>query len=163
MRKQLCDWKAGCAVVCWVFASIGTLLPAEPVAYPDDYRIWVHVKSALVTSAHPAFPTEGGIHHIYANPKAAEGYRTGQFPNGSVIVYELLETHEKDGVITEGARRRIDVMVKDASRYESTGGWGFERFPGASQGERAVRDAATMCFACHTHAEEHGFVFSRMR
>jgi hypothetical protein len=146
-----------------------TLLPAaphvgEPVPYPNDFRGWVHVKSALLTTAHPAFQSEGGLHHIYANPKATEGYKTGQFPDGSVIVYELLETHEKDGVVSEGTRRRVDVMLKDTAAYGSTGGWGFERFPGASQTDRAVRDSArAMCFECHSHAQEHGFVFSRMR
>jgi len=152
-----------------VLVWIGTALPAappvdEPVLYPNDYRAWVHVKSALITSAHPAYESEGGLHHVYANPKAVEGYKSGQFPDGSVIVYELLETHEKDGVVTEGARRRLDAMVKDLARHGNTGGWGFERFLGADQTTEKVRDAGkTMCFECHAHAREHGFVFSRMR
>lgn len=169
MSERFCNWKrsrvAGSAMFAWIATWASAAAPAtEPVPYPSDYRRWVHVKSALITSAHPAFPSEGGLHHVYANPKAAEGYKTGEFPNGSVIVYELLETHDKDGVVSEGTRRRLDVMWKDTTRYEKTGGWGFERFPGTSQTERAVRDSAnTMCFACHTHAREHGFVFSQMR
>ena len=153
----------------WVFLWIGTALFAappvdEPVPYPSDYRGWVHVKSAVITSAHPAYATEGGLHHVYANPKAVEGYKSGQFPDGSIIVYELLETHEKDGVVSEGARRRLDIMVKDLTRYGNTGGWAFERFPGANQTSGIIHDAGkTMCFECHAHAREHGFVFSRMR
>jgi pilus assembly protein Flp/PilA len=34
-----------------------------------------------------------------------------QFPDGSVIVSDLLKTHEKDGVVSEGAWRRVDVVV----------------------------------------------------
>lgn len=173
MWKPFCVWKPGRAARRWAFAWIAALLlsalsaapqAVEPVPYPSDFRGWVHVKSALITSAHPAFQSEGGLHHIYANPKAAEGYKTGQFPDGSVIVYELLETHDEGGVVSEGPRRRVDVMLKDTARYRDTGGWGFERFLGASQTDRAVRDSArTACFACHSHVQEHGFVFSRMR
>jgi cytochrome P460 len=149
----------------WMEAAVLGAQPVdEPVLYPNDYRGWVHVKSALITAAHPAYASEGGLHHVYANPKGAEGYKSGQFPDGSVIVYELLETHEKDGVVSEGARRRVDVMVKDSTRYGNTGGWGFERFLGADQTTGKVRDAGgTMCFECHAHAREHGFVFSQMR
>ena len=33
----------------------------------------------------------GGIHHIYANDKAIEGYRNELFPDGAVIIFDLLE------------------------------------------------------------------------
>jgi hypothetical protein len=84
----------------------------------------------LVGPQSPAFATEAGIHHIYANGKAMEGYDTGKFPDGSIIVYDLLETKETGGVTVEGAQRRVDVMVKDGQRYPETGGWGFARFWG---------------------------------
>ena len=132
--------------------------------FPGGFRNWVHVKSATVTSAHPAYATEGGLHHIYANSKAAEGYASGKFPDGSVIAYELLETQEKNGVISEGPRRRLDLMVKDASRYPSTGGWGFARFRSDGERDAAVQETAgKQCLDCHNRASEHGSVFSRMR
>jgi hypothetical protein len=143
---------------------LAALLASEPAPYPTGFRNWVHVKSALVTAAHPAAQTEGGIHHVYANPKAAEAYPSGQFPDGAVIVYELLQTTENGGVISEGARRRLDVMVKDSERYKATGGWGFHRFMGSEQTGDAVADAGkAMCFDCHAAAAAHGFVFSRIR
>ena len=64
----------------------------DPIRFPAEFRQWAHVKSVLVGPEAPSFPTEGGIHHIYANPKALDGYRTGRFPDGSVVVYNLLET-----------------------------------------------------------------------
>jgi hypothetical protein len=144
--------------------TLSPLHADEPIAFPDGFRSWVHVKSALITSAHPAFKSEGGIHHIYANPKAAEAYASGQFPDGSVIVYELLETVEKDGLITEGVRRRIDMMVKDGDRYKATGGWGYERYMGTASKVGVLDNAGqTGCSACHARAQDHGSVFSRMR
>src|SRR5262245_27932031 len=86
-------------------------LSADPngtVASPAGYRTWAHVKSALVGPQSPIYKRYGGLHHIYANEKAMAGYRTGQFEDGSVIVFDLLETKESAGVTAEGARRFID-------------------------------------------------------
>src|SRR5271169_1359295 len=97
--------------------------------FPKEFRKWAHVKSVLVGPQSAAFATEGGIHHIYANDKALEGYESGKFPDGSVIVYDLLETKEIAGNTVEGPTRRIDVMVKNSERYHATGGWDFASFP----------------------------------
>ena len=138
MKNRITKFSVGSrAAVCCSFFGTGvtlfTCLGAGGNSYPHDFRNWVHVKSAIITSSHPAAHTEGGIHHIYANPKAIEGYASGQFTDGSAIVYELLEANEKDGVISEGARHRVDWMMKDSVRYQATGGWGFERFKAAGE------------------------------
>jgi len=138
--------------------------PENAVPYPEGYRLWAHVMSALVGPQSPAFESSGGIHHIYANEKAMEGYRIGRFPDGSVIVADFLETRENAGVTTEGPRRRIDVMVKNSKRYAETGGWGFESFRGDSQTDRMVTaEGATKCFACHAKQKERDSVFSAFR
>jgi len=138
--------------------------PDDPVPFPKDFRKWAHVKSVLVGPRSAVFATEGGIHHIYANGKALEGYDTGNFPDGSVIVYDLLETKEIAGNTIEGQTRRIDVMVKQSERYHATGGWEFMSFPEgnpASANVTAERKAA--CFACHAQRKDHDFVFSEFR
>jgi hypothetical protein len=135
----------------------------EPVPFPAGFREWMHVKSAIITPAHPAYQTEGDLHHIYANPEAVQGYRTGVFDDHAIIAYELLETREASAVVSEGPRRRLDVMVRDGERYAATGGWGFERFLGDSQTNRAVSDQGAKCFACHEKQKERGYVFSRVR
>jgi len=107
------------------------------------------------------FQTAGGMHHVYANAKALEGSETGKFPDGSILIFDLLDTKEKDGVIGEAARRRIDVMLKDSSRFASSGGWGFERFQGDSHTVRPLTEEhRTQCFTCHQQAQAHDFVFS---
>lgn len=158
------------AVLVWCVGSalLGTVaLRARPdasVAYPAGYRDWVHVKSEIVGPTSPMFEGAGGLHHIYANAQAMEGYRTGTFPDGAVIVFDLLEVTERDGVMREGPRRRVDMMARDHARYADTGGWGFGRFAGDSRTERLLSPAAsTQCYSCHKTHTASDSVFSKFR
>jgi len=142
--------------------SLSILCGAESVQYPDNFRRWVHVGTGVILPGGPLPESEQGMHHIFANQKAIDGYSSGDFADGSVIVYELREAQQKNGVIFEGERRRVDVMIKDSSLYKSTGGWRFERFWGNDQAQDAVHDSRTSCFECHSNAKAHGFVFSQL-
>lgn len=149
-----------------VLAAATAAIAADPppVPYPAGYRDWHHVKSMVINPGHPLHEAFGGIHHIYANEKAVEGYRTGRFPDGAVIVFDLLEAISADNALTEGARKVVGVMHKDAGKYPSTGGWGFEGFKGDSQEERAVgKQAASACFECHAPQKDRDYVFSSLR
>ena len=151
-------------VVVLVFNFALTAQVDETPSFPKEFRKWAHVKSVLVGPQSPAFATEGGIHHIYANDKALEGYDSGKFPDGSVIVYDLLETKEVAGNTIEGQTRRVDVMVKLSERYASTGGWEFMSFAGNDQinGKLTASRQAT-CAGCHAHRKDHDSVFSEFR
>ena len=146
--------------------AAATAVAATPtdVPYPANYRDWTHVKSMVIEPGHALHATFGGIHHLYANPKAMAGYRTGDFPDGAVIVFYLLDASTKDHAVTEGARKVVGVMHRDAKKYAVTGGWGFEGFAGDSQTQRVVgANAATACFACHQAQSRQDYVFSRYR
>jgi len=149
-------------VLFWAALSLTIVSAAEPAQYPDNFRRWVHVGTGVVQSGGPIPESEQGMHHIFANPKAVDGYASGVFPDGSVIVYELREAQQKNGVLFEGERRRVDVMIRDSARYKNTGGWRFERFMGNQQTQDAVADSGASCFQCHTGAAAHGFVFGRL-
>ena len=139
---------------------------ATEVPYPREFRTWQHVKSIVVGPEHASFPKRGGFHHYYANEPALEGYRTGTFPDGSVIVDEGVSatdgTGQAKGIVLEGARRSLDVMVKSDQRYKDTGGWGFEHFDGDSVIGALPADGRRTCFACHSNAT-HDHVFSTIR
>jgi cytochrome c553 len=93
-----------------------------------------------------------------------QGYKTGKFADGSVIVFDLLEAKSADNTVHEGARKVVGVMHKNNSRYKATGGWGFEGFKGDSTTERAVgNNAATACYQCHTAQQSKDYVFSSYR
>lgn len=151
-----------------VLSSIALVLPAIAadlqVSYPADYRNWHHVKSMVIDKGHPLYEAFGGIHHLYANPKAVAGYKSGKFSNGSIIVFDLLDARYADNAVIEGARKVVGVMHKDAKKYAATGGWGFEGFGGGDRTNRVVRDnAASACFACHAPQKDNDYVFSRLR
>ena len=136
----------------------------EAPSFPKDFRKWAHVKSVLVGPRSAAFATEGGIHHIYANEKALQGYESGNFPDGSVIVYDLLETKEVGGNTIEGQTRRVDVMVKQSEQYASTGGWEFMSFSGNDQSNGKLTPARqATCTGCHAHKKDRDSVFSEFR
>jgi hypothetical protein len=138
---------------------------ADSVQYPDGFRHWVHVASGvLMPGVNPQLVSEEGMRHIFANQKAVDGYASGDFADGSIIVYELHQVQQqKNGVIVEGDRKRVDVMIKDSNLYTSTGGWRFERFWGDEQRQDALHGAGAGCFECHSKANSHGFVFSQLR
>jgi hypothetical protein len=146
--------------------AAGPLPAADPpaVPYPEGYRDWRHVKSMLIAAGHPLYDAFGGLHHLYANAKALEGYANGKFPDGAVIVFDLLDAQTTQGAVIEGARKVVGVMHKDAKRWPATGGWGFEGFKGDSTTERAVgADAPSACYRCHTSQSARDYVFSSAR
>jgi hypothetical protein len=133
------------------------------VKYPEGYRSWPHVKSMVIQEGHPLFEAFGGIHHVYANEKALRALRDGKgkYPDGAVFVFDLLEATSADGAIAEGPRKVVGVMQRDAKRFASTGGWGFEGFKGDTR-DRAVTDMRA-CFECHEPRKASGYVFSEWR
>lgn len=150
-----------------LFAGMSIFSFAKPlreneVQYPEGYRFWTHIKTGLVGPTNPNFQTNGGYHHIYANEKAMEGYKGGKFPDGSVIVFDLLNITEQNGNFQEAERKHLDVMVKDSKKFSETGGWGYEEFNGDSHTERTLTDTTkTQCFTCHSKKDD--FVFSEFR
>lgn len=144
--------------------TAATAAPAQEVPYPKGYRDWTHVKTMVINPGHSLYDAFGGIHHLYANKLALQGYASGKFPEGAVIVFDLLESKSADNAVTEGTRKVVGVMQKDSKRYAATGGWGFEGFKGDSKTERAVgANAAKACFECHTSQKARDYVFSSMR
>jgi Cytochrome P460 len=135
-----------------------TAEPPDPaIPFPDGYRQWVHVKTTLVGPQSPAFDRNGGFHHFYGNDKAMEGYRTGTWPEGAVLIDDGLEAKETAGVWSDGARRRVAVMLRDARRFAATGGWGFEVFMGDGKEGSLGAEGRAACFACHTKGRDGAF------
>ena len=51
-------------------------------------------------------------------------------------------------------------MVKDAKKYASTGGWGFQAWAGGDPKKPLVTEPGKMCFACHTPQKANDYTFS---
>jgi hypothetical protein len=135
----------------------------QDIAYPEGYRYWPTVKTYLNGPDMVTFAANGGFRHTYANTKALEGYKTGKFPEGSVLVDERVEIAVADGVVRETRRVNVNVMVKDTKRYAASGGWGFETFKNDVRVSAITPEIKANCHACHTQVQDRDLVFSRFR
>ncbi len=133
------------------------------VVFPEDYRQWQHVKSMVIEPGHALETPFQGIHHVYGNPKALQGLKTGKYADGATLVFDLLAYQQQDHTLQEGERKLIGVMVRDNKKYPTTGGWGFEAFAGDSQTRRLVNDSGESCFSCHQARAAQSYVFSEYR
>lgn len=149
-----------CSILLWSF------LPAEKnsdegVPYPEDYRSWTHVKTHIVRPKNPAFKIVGGFNHVYANKEAMIGYITGRFPNGSVIVSDVIHVNEDSLSTKESERMHIDVMVRDSVKYNDVGGWRFETFDKSTANRLLTPNTRAACNNCHQKTSD--MVFSNYR
>lgn len=142
---------------------------------PEQYREWVFIGAPLTPNAlnggEAAFPE---FHHVYVNPDAYAVYRlSGEFPDGTVIVKELLllQGDQADGTSVgpsgrgyfAGDYHGLDVMVKDGRRYAATAGWGFFNFGHHAPPYQAAAAAAPeeSCAGCHRAVQKSDMVFKQ--
>lgn len=153
-----------CFIVTIFIASL--VLAGEKKAlvnYPEGYRNWTHIKSMVMQQGHPLYESFGGIHHIYANKAALKAMEEGKpYPDGAVLVFDLLEAKSENNAIVEGSRKILGVMQKDSKKFADTGGWGFEGFKGDTK-ESAVADPKGACFSCHEAQKQTDYVFIKYR
>jgi len=152
-----------CLILSLTILAAGSSYAGGSVDYPDGYRTWTHIKTMVLHQGHPLENPFMGIHHVYGNDQGVKGTQTGQFDDGAILVFDLFKYITQDNASTEGDRVLVGVMVKDSTKYPSTGGWGFEGFKGNSHSQRLVSDGGQSCFACHTSQKETDYVFSSWR
>jgi hypothetical protein len=111
-----------------------------------------------------------GLHVVYAPKDAVIAYRkTGNFPDGTVIVKELF-TGETEFLTTGEATRAKDiagyfVMVKDTqNRFPENPlwgeGWGWAFFGADNQQKTTSTDYKADCLACHEPARKTDFIYT---
>jgi hypothetical protein len=130
---------------------------------PPEYRDW-----RLISVAHE----EGSLNDIRAilgDDVAIKAAREARlpYPDGAVIArlawsYDPLpESSKAFGRLQSfvaGTPTNLQFMVKDSSKYPSTGGWGFALF---DDGKPAVDATQKSCFSCHETVKSRDFVFNR--
>lgn len=148
---------------------------AGETSIPQGFREWPFLGAPLTPNAlnggAAGFPE---YHYVYIEPSAYAHYkRTGEFPDGTTIVKELVLTkpaEHEDGSRDEVSGRGyfpdrfagIDMMVKDTGRFAATNGWGFFNFghhppPYADTATAAPNEA---CAFCHTANATYDMVFT---
>jgi len=140
---------------------------AEPIfggKLPPGYRDW-----RLISVARE----EGSLDDIRAvlgNDVAIKAYREGTrpFPDGTIIArlawsYVPSEENNKafgkaQSFVAGLPKNGVQFMVKDSTRYASTGGWGYSQF---DDGKPLTDHAALRsCFDCHQAFKDRDFVFT---
>ncbi len=142
-----------------VFAGNNVLL------LPNDYRQWVFVGSSLGLG-YGENPSEM-YHNVYINPAAYREYvRSGKFPDGTVMVLEMLSAETKQEPGLHGSYQKdimaVEASVKDSARFE--GGWGFYDFTDASGKLKPQTDALPStagCISCHREKAATDHVFTQ--
>lgn len=131
------------------------------ISFPQGYRTWFHHHSTVNMTGHQP---EGniGLQHVYANAAAQDGLKSGTFSDGATFVVDRFKYTEADNhSLTQGDRKVVAVIVRDAKRYAETGGWGFQAFKGGDPEQKVVKDGGKACFACHVSHAENNFLFTR--
>jgi Cytochrome P460 len=152
-----------------VFNADGT------VQVPTGFRKWVFVGAPLTPEGlndgkyncdQPGGCTRSNFpeyHHVYIEQKNVDAYlKTGDFPEGTVIVKEL--TRVLNPTFPDGSRKEpsgrgyfngvyngIDMSIKDSKKFAKTNGWGFFTFghhPLPYEKTSAERPV-TECAGCH--------------
>jgi hypothetical protein len=145
--------------------ATGTVLasPGDGPKIPTDFQQGYLANSMLVTKEPNKTGLITGVHHIYVNPVGVDRLRRGgstPYPDGTVFVDDVREFSVDDGAYKEGGRKFLTVMVKDSKKYASTGGWGFQAWPGGDPTKPIVDDAQKKCFTCHVPEKANDYVFS---
>lgn len=131
------------------------------ISFPDGYRSWFHHHSTVNMTGHQP-EANIGIQHVYANAAALEGLKTGKFADGATFVVDRFKYVEAaNNSLTQGERKVVAVMVRDAQRYPETGGWGFQAFKGGDPNQKVVKDGGKACFVCHIPHADNNYVITR--
>jgi hypothetical protein len=129
---------------------------------PPGYRDW-----RLISVAHE----EGDLNDlrgVLGNDVAIKAYREGKlpFPDGAIIArlaWSYIPSEENNKVFgrpqsfVAGPATNVQFMVKDSTKYASTGGWGFAQFNDGKPADEALHNT---CFACHVPVKTRDFVFT---
>lgn len=134
----------------------------------DFRREWEHLGTWSLDSADSE--GAGGFHQVYTQPGVAEHYRrTGEFPDGAVLVKELQKASSAD--LTTGRAswgHEVEgwfVMVKDRrGRFQGNPvwaeGWGWSYF-GVDDGRNTTTKTYQECLGCHVPAQDDDWVYIR--
>src|SRR5271154_7076421 len=136
----------GLAGILMSFGALSTKSGGDEVPFPNGFRSWFVVNSMIVTKDSPIFGQIGGMHHIYVNAKGLPTLKKGgpfPYPDGTIFADDVHDFSVKDSASLEGAKKFVTVMIKDAKKYEMTGGWGFQVWTGGDPSKPRVPEPPT--------------------
>jgi hypothetical protein len=143
----------------WAGSSSVAVAP-NGITLPEGYKDW-----RIISVSHRT--DNNTMRAIVGNDKAVEAARKGEtnpWPDGAILG-KLVWKAEIDAnwaaATVPGKFVHAEFMLKEAKKYEATGGWGFARWLGEDQ-KPYGKDAGFVqeCFACHTPVKGNDYVFT---
>ena len=134
------------------------------VPFPNGFRDWFFVNSPTATADSALFGHVAGAHHIYVNAKGPPTLRAGglsPYSDGTIFTDDVHEFSVKDGASLEDTKTFVTVIVKDAKKYATTGGWGFQVWAAGNPTKPQVPDIAhsvEACFVYHTPRKAQDYI-----
>ena len=136
---------------------------------PEGYREWIYVGTPLTpNSLNPPEAAFPDFHNVYIHPADYRHYRqTGQFPDGTVLVKELVSVGSEQAVSGNGyfmgEFTGLEATVKDASRFaEEPNNWAYFTFGHAYPlAETAPAMPTGSCAGCHLGSAADDMVFTQ--
>ena len=137
------------------------------IRVPEGYRLWPTLGTWAHARTDKALKTEGaGLHEyhvVHTQPETIAHYqKTGQFPDGAVLVKELLNA--KTGAMTTGpavghatTTKGWFVLVRDTKgRFKESKlwgkGWGWSFFNAEDFSQAVTKNFQVECVPCHLPA-----------
>ena len=163
----------GAAVLATVASGDGPA-PALPftatdgtIRFPGNVReSWVHLGSWGSADLDAGDPSH---HDVYTQPETLAAYqRTGQFPDGAVLVKEVRKiesAHLTTGPVTwAGDEILWFVLIKDAQgRFPGHAnwgeGWGWALFNAGATQTNASTNFRGDCLGCHVPAKQTDWIY----
>ena len=136
---------------------------------PENYREWVYMGTPVtpneLNNGKAAFPE---FHNVYIDPASYRAYRkTGQFPDGTIIVKELVSVGSKSAVsgigYFMGDFLGLEATVKSVQHFpDEPNNWAYFSF-GKQPNLAATAKAfpTDSCAACHKAAAAEDMVFTQ--
>jgi hypothetical protein len=145
--------------------------PIYVTTIPPGYRDW-----RLISVAREEAPISD-IRAVLGNDAGIKAYREGKlpFPDGTIIAriawsYDPSEENNKifcslipatcgrpQSFVAGPPKNGVQFMVKDSTKYASTGGWGYAQF---DDGKPAAETVLKTCFPCHAAIKTRDYVFT---
>ena len=136
---------------------------------PTGYRKWIYVGTPVtpndMNDGKAPFPE---FHSVYMNPEAYDQYeKTGQFPNGTVLIKELASVGSKEATSGNGYFMGdftgLEVSVKDKNRFsDEPGNWAYFSFGHKYPLKKnAKMQPSASCNDCHAGDADDDWVFTQ--
>lgn len=136
---------------------------------PTGYRKWVFIGTPITPNElNPPEAPFPDFHNVYIHPADFAHYeRTGEFPEGTVIIKELVAIGSKKATSGNGYFQGefigLEAAVKDSRRFaDQPGHWAYYTF-GHSYPlqETTAPQSKEACNACHGANADQDYVFTQ--